>query len=174
MVSRTGDGLCIVCEADPLPHCGWMAFALYHSAQWSLPDAGFVVSCAPGPMTPAFGWAFKRGVPFRCRAGDPAGWARMKFRSAERFITVPCGTIAAREYRPEDVGPIPASSGQLATFVGYDGGCGRFVPGEWIHNTSEPPFFQAVKRFGTARLTANELKVLQAWGRCAGFYSTMV
>lgn len=63
----------------------------------------------------------------------------------------------------------PASSSDQTCFVDYSGGCGNFVVDKWI-NTNQHPFHNASRRFGTSKMTVNEVAVLKVWERCEALY----
>ncbi len=168
-VTPAGEGLCVVCLVESHHTHGWMSFALYYSLLKNLPDAKFVIACKQASMNNAFAWAFKRKIPFYFYDVDPVPGAKAKLKADMEYITIPSHSIAVREYRG-NAGPVLASDSGDATFVDYSMGCGRFVLSSWIHKTTEPPFFRAVRRFRNESPTVNELKVLQVWERCDGVY----
>ena len=54
-------------------------------------------------------------------------------------------------------------------FVDYSSGCGNFRAEDWI-NKNQHPFHKATLKFGTSRLTVNELAVLKLWENCESLY----
>ena len=65
---------------------------------------------------------------------------------------------------------VSSKSSELATFVSYLEGCGRFVFSEWI-DKSEVPFGEIAKRFIQEKITVNESRIIKLWERAYKAYT---
>lgn len=167
-VTVTGDNLIVVIECDYLPHHNWMALASWYSIHKFLPDAEVVVFCKrQTPTAELFKWAKKMQIPFYTyRNASPT------ISSGKQVVRIPVTTVAVRSYDQVPLGPISVQSSDLAVFVDYSEGCGKFTVAKWI-NRVKPPFVDAVKKFTNEHCTMNEMKTLKLWERLSQLYAIL-
>ena len=141
-------------NCEYVPHHNWMSLASYYSIQKLLPKSEIIVLCKRKfPTRDLFKWPQKCNVDFLTYSND---------YKLDDYIIISPTTMAVRAYDEIPLGPISVKSSDMAVFVDYDEGCGKFVVCEWI-NKVKPPFVKAVSRFALEGMTANEMKVLKLW-----------
>jgi hypothetical protein len=129
-----------------------MAFASWYSLRKRLPDWEVVLEL--NLDKPLFQWASRLGVKISKQAGSE--------------IKIGPTVVAVRDF--EGNFDIASSKSSIQSMlVDYSEGCGNFVLKEWI-DRSDIPFYRALKRFGTSRLTVNEMAVLNLWEQCNNVY----
>lgn len=131
----------------------WMAFASYYSIKKNLPESSIFLSV--NLKKPIFRWSNRFNV--KIVKGNTGGY----------FVIKPT-VMAVRPIR-ENIGPFSSKTNIASTFVDYEEGCGNFVVDKWI-NTKKIPFYNALKRFGKADLTINEMAILKIWQQCDLIY----
>ena len=167
-ISPTGKNLSIIISCDYLPAHDWMTLASWYSVNKNLPDAKVVIACPRREyerMWGLFQWVYRVRVPMMYYT-ETAGITR------EADIVIPFTAMAVRTYDKEHIGPVSVKSGEFATFVDYQEGCGKFIPSEWLDKV-RAPFRKAVKTFGTDIMTVNELKVLKLWEKLYTLYTAV-
>lgn len=140
----------IKCECVPLHD--WMAFACWYSIKKKIPNSTIFIETKI--TKPLFKWALKLGVPIE--------------RKSLNDIKIEPSTMAVRDFYG-DFAIVSSKSPNQNTFVDYKEGCGNFVMEEWI-DRSDSPFYRALKRFGNANLTVNEMAILTGWEQCHHVY----
>lgn len=142
----------IVIRCDCVPCHDWMAFAAWYSFKKFLPHTKVCVDVD-----------LKRSI-FRW---VPVLSSMARVRLEGDFVVAPT-VMAVRDFR-DDWSVSPSKSEIQTCFVDYSEGCGNFVVDKWI-NTNQHPFHNASRRFGTSKMTVNEVAVLKAWERCEALY----
>jgi hypothetical protein len=194
MISATGKGLSVLITCDYCPHHSWMTFASWYSFYKMLPDASVTIFCnrtnIEGQM---FDWARTLQVPLRLHAPKTK---KQQVQLAMQTIKTPLlavepDVMLIREFR-ETTENIKHSNSdklwfinewqdnptqndwcldvkdeQLATFISYSQGWGKFVTARWINKSSSPFRY----RFGKFGMTSNEMRVEKLWQQLAGLSS---
>jgi len=164
MITPTGNGLNILIECEYKPIENWMSFISWYSIIKNLPDAEVFVVCKRGIGSNQFYmWPRRAKVKF---------FMYNEIHPFQNVFTIKPNIAALRTYDEQLIGPADVRSDVLATFVDYSKGCGKFVVAEWI-NRAVGPFQEAVKKFSTNEMSANEIKLLNLWQQSYGIYSVL-
>lgn len=158
--------ICVVIECGYKPCHNWMTFVSWYSVIKNLPDAEVAIACKRGPVKKQYYlWAKRAKANFFMYSDT------YQFNRANKIIIQP-HVMALRDYDAETAGPVPVQSNEIATFVDYSSGCGRFVVSEWIHKDMGP-FQEAVRRFSAPEMSINEVRLLAIWQQSYGLYSAL-
>lgn len=142
----------IVIECECIPCHDWMAFSSWYSFRKMAP---WLEVCIKVEMNkPLFRW-----VPI----------LSSRFKTAtEGDLFVSPTVMAVRDFSGD--WSTSSSKSEIQTFlVDYSMGCGNFVVDKWI-NKDRHPFHNALKNFGTSKMTVNEVAVLKMWERCESLH----
>lgn len=143
----------IVIECKCMPCHDWMAFAAWYSFRKMMPEIEVCVDVTLDK--PLFRWLHIFS-------------SKRKDSPLHRDIVFPPTVMAVRDFAGDwDVSP--CNSNFQTCLVDYSEGFGNFVVAEWI-NKDQHPFHRALRRFGTANMTVNEVAVLKIWERCEVLY----
>jgi hypothetical protein len=138
----------IVIECDCVPCHDWMAFSSWYSFRKMAPHLEVVVKVEMD--RPLFRWV-------------PILSSRTKVVFSGDLL-IPPTVMAVREFSGD--WSLSSSKSESQTFlVDYSLGCGNFVVDKWI-NKDRHPFHNALRNFGTSKMTVNEVAVLKMWERC--------
>lgn len=141
----------LVIECKCIPCHDWMAFASWYSIKKVLPDLDIRIDV--NIDRPIFRWSRVLPVP----------------EDKRDIMRVLSPTVMAVRDFEGDWSISSSKSNSQTCFVDYSDGCGNFVVGEWI-NSDRVPFHRALKRFGTANMTVNEVAILKLWEKCNDLY----
>jgi len=160
MVGEFGKGLRLIIEAESIPQHDWMTYASWYSINKNLPDAEIILVCKRGEMV--FRWPYKIGIQVIYYTEKPPiilyDEEHLNFNMSPYLMAVrPVVSLA-------ELGPINAKSNQIATFVDYSKGCGKFVLSEGVNI----PFG---KKLINDNCSLNEMKILKIWEDCGKTYN---
>ena len=163
LISEFGKGLKVIISAKSCPSHDWMSFASWYSIQINLPDAEIVLFCERGEVV--FRWPYKIGLKTVYYTKYPL------YPANTTFIEISPSVMAVRPFIIDNIGPVDAKSNQIATFVDYSNGCGKFVFQESINTLASP--FCGAKRFASMDMSVNEVKILKLWEDCNKTYEAL-
>lgn len=152
VISPTGKNLNILINCQYCRHHDWMAFVSWYSIYKNLPDSRVKLCLKDKDLGEVlFAWPQKCDLEVIKQIPD------------NYFIIEP-HVMAVSTYDPESIGPIDAKKDEIATFVSYLNGCGKFVLSDWINSIRSP--FVMADRFYSDNLTLNEYRILKIWEKC--------
>ena len=162
MVDLIGNNLGIIISCNYNKQHNWMSFSAWYSISKKMPDAKVAILCKRGYSDiPLFRWCYKLNLRLFYDS-------KTTFDDVEEVICIPPSVIALRgylEYYDEGVGPESIKSSTQSTFVDYSSGCGRYALSD------EPPFQDALRRFGSKEININELRTLEMWNKMYIFFT---
>lgn len=154
--------LAIIIECDVTKCHHWMAFASWYSIQKKISNAQVCLLLNKLNYKGLFGWASRCGVKiFKGRINTDKPIVK----------AIQPSVMAIRDFTG-NLDIVSSKSDVLSTFVDYKFGCGTFILDNWA-NKSDVPFENALKRFSTFDLNANELAILNLWEQCSISYRAL-
>ena len=166
MVGEFGKGLRLIINTESIPKHDWMSYASWYSINKNLPDAEVLLLCRRGEMV--FGWPYKCGVKVVYYTKEPV----ILYDEEHLNIHISPTFMAVRSFMSlTELGPIDAKSDQVATFVDYSKGCGKFVFNEGIDMAVNP--FGITKKLTDVACSLNEVKILKLWEDCEKTYNML-
>jgi hypothetical protein len=189
MVNELGDGLFIAIDAQHSWLDDWMSFASWYSFSKIIPDATVVVVVTTKSKDRLpFSWTRQLNVPVIYSAHDDwrlkGAEALARLQRSGTLLVVKPDVVAVRDLNDEAIEVLnsspmqniggmlvaDASSDELACFVSYRSGWGKFVVADWIHN--EAPFAY-VGKFSKDSPNANEVRIAKLWRQLGPIYTAV-
>ncbi len=182
-IRKLGRGLTVLVTCEATGADNFLAFSAWYSLTKNLPDAKVVLACRRPrvPVMDVFPWAYRVGVPFFYHSKSDA----TENMGGPVFV-IPADTVCLEPLggavldavnsgeRVVDGGVfcLPAKNQDPVTFCSLRGGCGTFVPSEWIDKGGHP--FRRADLYGKGDLTVNEKRVFSVWKKLCPLYDNIV